>query len=129
MVGGVYDPAYRPALDGARLLRPLRRSSLWRLMAASAVTVMAARWEEPFGLVAAEAQVAGCPVAAYARGGLPEVVAGGEGGYLARPDDVEDLARAIRDCLRLDRGAVRDQARRRLLLDRSLDAYEVALAS
>src|SRR5207302_8117567 len=58
VVGGVYDPAYRPALDGARLLRPLRRSSLWRLMAASAVTVMAARWEEPFGLVAAEAQVA-----------------------------------------------------------------------
>ena len=64
-------------------------------MARSAVTVMAAKWEEPFGLVAAEAQVAGCPVAAYARGALPEVVAEGAGGFLARPDEVGDLAGAI----------------------------------
>jgi UDP-glucose:tetrahydrobiopterin glucosyltransferase len=128
VVGGDYDPAYRRSLDGIEVHPPLARPELWRLMARSAVTVMPAKWEEPFGLVAAEAQVAGCPVAAYARGALPEVIHDGEGGCLARPDDVEDLARAIRDCLRLDRAAVRDQARPRLLIDRSLDAYERALA-
>ena len=127
VVGGEYDTAYRARLAGVEIRPQLARRELWRLMAESAVTLMPVKWEEPFGLVAAEAQVAGCPVAAYARGALPEVVAEGAGGFLARPDDVHDLARAIRRCLELDRGSVRRQARQRLLLDRSLDAYELAL--
>jgi UDP-glucose:tetrahydrobiopterin glucosyltransferase len=127
VVGSDYDAAYRARLAGVEIRPPLPRQELWRLMARVAVTVMPAKWEEPFGLVAAEAQVAGCPVAAYARGALPEVVGEGAGGFLARPDDVEDLALAIRRCLDLDRAKVRGQARPRLLLDRSLDAYEEAL--
>jgi UDP-glucose:tetrahydrobiopterin glucosyltransferase len=127
VVGGDYDHAYRARLAGVEIRPPLARADLWRLMAESAVTLMPVKWEEPFGLVAAEAQVAGCPVAAYARGALPEVVGEGAGGFLARPDDVEDLARAIRRCLELDRASVRAQARGRLLLDRSLDAYEAVL--
>jgi glycosyltransferase involved in cell wall biosynthesis len=132
VVGPVYDRDYLEAeispLLGPGELRPaLRRLELWELMARSAVAILAVRWEEPFGLVAAEAQVAGCPVAAYARGALPEVVAEGAGGFLARPDDVGDLAGAIRRCLRLDRARIREQARERLLIDRSLDAYEEAL--
>jgi glycosyltransferase involved in cell wall biosynthesis len=127
VVGIDYDPAYRARLAGVEIRPPMARSQLWRLMARSAVTLMPVKWEEPFGLVAAEAQVAGCPVAAYARGALPEVVGEGAGGFLARPDDVADLARAIRGCLELDRSSVRGQARERLLLDRSLDAYEEAL--
>jgi UDP-glucose:tetrahydrobiopterin glucosyltransferase len=127
VLGGDYDPAYRARLAGVEIRPPVSRRELWRLMAGSAVTLLPVKWEEPFGLVAAEAQVAGCPVAAYARGALPEVVGEGAGGYLARPDDVEDLARAIRRCRDLDRASVRAQARERLLLDRSLDAYEEAL--
>jgi len=127
VVGGDYDPAYRARLAGVEIRPPLARRELWRLMARSAVTLMPVKWEEPFGLIAAEAQVAGCPVAAYARGALPEVVADGAGGFLARPDDVADLARAIGACLELDRASVRAQARERLLIDRSLDAYEEAL--
>jgi glycosyltransferase involved in cell wall biosynthesis len=127
VVGGAYDPAYRARLDGIEVRPPIVRTELWRLMSASAVTLMPVKWEEPFGLVAAEAQVAGCPVAGYARGALREVVPDGRGGFLARPDDVAELARAIRDCLGLDRAEVRAQARPRLLLERSLDAYEAAL--
>jgi UDP-glucose:tetrahydrobiopterin glucosyltransferase len=127
VVGGDYDAAYRARLKGVEVRPPLARRDLWRLMAGSAVTLMPVKWDEPFGLVAAEAQVAGCPVAAYARGALPEVVVEGGGGFLAKPDDIEDLARAIRLCLELDRASVRAQARERLLLDRSLDAYEEAL--
>jgi glycosyltransferase involved in cell wall biosynthesis len=127
VVGGDYDHAYRARLAGVEIRPPLARHELWRLMAESAVTLMPVKWEEPFGLVAAEAQVAGCPVAAYARGALPEVIREETGGFLARPDDVEDLAQAIRNCFGLDRAAVRAQARERLLIDRSLDVYEEAL--
>jgi glycosyltransferase involved in cell wall biosynthesis len=114
-------------LSGARRVGSLPRAELLSLMARSAVTVCAVRWEEPFGMVAAEAQMAGCPVAAYRRGALPEVVESGVSGYLARPDDVEDLARAIRRCLTLDRSAVMQSARRRLGLEAALDRYEAAL--
>jgi glycosyltransferase involved in cell wall biosynthesis len=96
-------------------------------MAASAVTVCAVRWDEPYGLVAAEAQMAGCPVAGYRRGALPEVVEEGVGGILVDPDDVEALAGAIRGCLKLDRRLVRMSAQRRLGLEAVLDRYEVAL--
>lgn len=132
VVGGIYDAEYHrrevlPLLDGDRLLGPLARPRLWELMAGCAVTLMPVDWEEPFGLVAAESQLAGCPVAAYRRGGLPEVVAEGVGGHLADAGDEDALGAAARSCLALDRSRVRAGAAS-LTIERSLDAYEAALA-
>ena len=127
LAGAHYDPAYAVDLRGVDVLGSLPRDELRVVMAASAVTVCAVRWEEPFGMVAAEAQMAGCPVAAYRRGALPEVVEEGVSGFLAEPDDVVGLSLAIKNCLGLDRGAVGASARRRLSLDGALDRYEVAL--
>jgi len=127
MAGAVYDPAYDVDLQGAEPLGELTRLELRRVMATSAVTVCAVRWEEPFGLVAAEAQMAGCPVAAYNRGALAEVVEDGVSGFLATPDDAASLAQAIERCLTLDRREVRASARRRLSLDGAIDGHETAL--
>lgn len=127
VVGDAYDPAYRIDLDGAEVLGALPRDELRRLMAACAVTVCAIRWEEPFGLVAAESQMAGCPVAGYRRGALPEVVEEAVSGVLVDPDDIEGLATAIRTCLELDRRLVRSSARRRLGLEAAIDRYEATL--
>ncbi|MHB8611988.1 MAG: glycosyltransferase [Candidatus Dormibacteraceae bacterium] len=126
IAGSLYDPGYMVDLAGAEVLGSIPRDDLRRVMGHSAVTVCAIRWEEPFGLVAAEAQMAGCPVAAYRRGAMPEVVEEGVGGFLATPDDVRDLARAIARCRMLDRGTVMASARRRLGLEGMLDAYEAA---
>ena len=127
VAGALYDPGYDLDLDGADRLGELTRLDLRRVMAESAVTVCAVRWEEPFGLVAAEAQMAGCPVAAYRRGAMPEVVEEGVTGFLAEPDDMGALAAAIDACAGLDRDQVRASARRRLGLEGMLDAYEKAL--
>ena len=127
VAGSHYDPAYEVDLTGTEQLGSVPRRDLRTVMARSAVTICAVRWDEPFGMVAAEAQMAGCPVAAYRRGALPEVVEEGVSGFLAAPDDVEDLARAIKSCLALDRATVRASARRRLGLDAALDRYEQAL--
>ena len=48
---------------------------------------MTPAWEEPFGLAAAEAMATGTPVAAFARGGLREIVTP-DVGALAPPGDV-----------------------------------------
>jgi glycosyltransferase involved in cell wall biosynthesis len=127
VAGAHYDPAYAVDLGAAERLGSLPRRELRLAMARSAVTICAVRWEEPFGMVAAEAQMAGCPVAAYRRGALPEVVEEGVSGFLAEPDDVDDLARAVTRCLELDREAVRASARRRLGIDAAADRYERVL--
>lgn len=54
---------------------------------------------ESFGMVFLEAQACGVPVVAYAVGGIPEVVAHGETGFLAKEGDVEGLARYLKTLL------------------------------
>lgn len=127
LAGAYYDPGYGVDLSHAEVLGSLPRDQLRELMTRVAVTVCAVRWEEPFGMVAAEAQVSGCPVAAYRRGAMPEVIKDGVSGILAEPDDVIGLSRAIERCLGLDRDLVRANARERLSLEAALDRYELAL--
>jgi glycosyltransferase involved in cell wall biosynthesis len=56
------------------------------------VCVVPSRFREPFGLVAAEAGWAGLPVVAARRGGLPEIVADGETGFLVEAEQPKQLA-------------------------------------
>ncbi len=128
VVGSVYDRAYWER--SVRLpVQPVERPALWRLMAGSAVVLMPVEWDEPFGLVAAEAQMAGCPVVAYRRGALPEVVEEGVGGFLVPPFDVDALVAAAVRARSLDRGLVHASAARRLGIARAAAAYEAALAA
>jgi glycosyltransferase involved in cell wall biosynthesis len=127
VVGPDYDTNHRASITGAEFHEALSRRMLRELMARAAVTLCPVRWSEPFGLVAAEAQMASCPVAAYRRGAMPEVVEEGVSGVLAEPDSVTALARAARAALTLDRKSVRQSALRRLGLDPMLDRYEAAL--
>ncbi|HET8536548.1 MAG TPA: glycosyltransferase [Solirubrobacteraceae bacterium] len=132
VVGDAYD---RPYFDAcvAPLLRPgewrgpVERAELFELMARSAVLVTPIRWDETFGLVAAEAQMAGCPVAGYRRGALPEIVPQGIGGWLVEPDDEEALVGAIYSARALDRDAIRERARPELGVERMIDDYERVL--
>jgi glycosyltransferase involved in cell wall biosynthesis len=128
LAGGVYDRPYWEREVGVPVAA-VDRPALWRLMAGSAVTLMPVEWDEPFGMVAAESQMAGCPVLAYRRGGLPEVVEDGVGGILVEPGDFEGLVAAVPAALALDRRLVRESALRRLGIDRAAAAYERALAA
>ncbi|WP_251982289.1 glycosyltransferase, partial [Methylobacterium sp. B1] len=73
------------------------------------VAIVSPRWEEPFGLVVAEALACGTPVAAFRRGAMPDIL-DASCGRLARPDDPQDLAVAIREAAGLSRRACRDRA-------------------
>jgi glycosyltransferase involved in cell wall biosynthesis len=126
LAGTVYDRAYWEREVGVPV-EPVDRRELWRLMAGSAVTLMPIEWDEPFGMVAAEAQMAGCPVVGYRRGALPEVVEEGVGGVLVEPGDLDALVAAVPAALALDRRLVREGALRRLRIERSAAAYEAAL--
>jgi glycosyltransferase involved in cell wall biosynthesis len=130
--GDVYDAAYsreqidpRRAWPGVTMHRGVPRASLWDAMARAAVVLCPARWDEPFGLAAAEAQACGTPVVAFRRGGLSEVIMDGVTGFLVPPDDVQAAAGVIPRAGGLSRLACREHAESRLDLDRSLDAHEL----
>lgn len=129
VAGDVYDrdfhaTAVAPLLRTGEWLGPVPREVLFQLMARAAVLLMPVRWDEPFGLVAAEAQMAGCPVVGYRRGALPEVVAHGRGGWLVDPGNEQALLHAVRFARTLHRGAIRARARDELGIDAMVDGYE-----
>jgi glycosyltransferase involved in cell wall biosynthesis len=134
LVGDIYDPDYyardvEPLLDDVTFLGPRTRRGLGVLLAHSSVLVMASLWDETFGLVAAEAQMAGCPVVAFRRGALPEVVPHGSGGWLVEPGDADALTDALFELDGFDRQAIRADAQRRLGLEPMIDRYEEVLGS
>ncbi|WP_460525979.1 glycosyltransferase family 4 protein [Flindersiella endophytica] len=79
-------------------------------------------WEEPFGLVMAEALACGTPVVALGRGSVPEVIEHGVTGFVCR--DPSELAVAIRDAKTLDPAACRKSAEERFDLPVMAQAYE-----
>ncbi len=77
----------------------LGRRDYLQLMEESAVIVVPTLWEEPFGMVALEAMAAGVPVAAYASGAIPEIIADGSTGLLVPTGDARALSSAVRTLL------------------------------
>lgn len=119
-----FHSAVEPLLGpDATYVGHLDQTDLADLVGRSSVAIVTPAWDEPYGLVAAEALACGTPVAAYARGGLPEVVTR-DTGRLARPGDTDMLAAAIRAASGLDRARCRQHAADNLSLSRMVDLYE-----
>lgn len=101
----------------------LAHADLARRVGQAHVALCTPRWEEPFGLVVAEALACGTPVAAFARGAMPDIL-DEACGVLARADDVMDLANAIGGAIRLDRQACRRRAEQLFDSNTMTDRYE-----
>lgn len=80
-------------------------------------------WDEPYGLVVAEALACGVPVAAFARGAIPEIL-DESCGVLAAPDDIVSLAAAVRQAVRLSRHDCRRRAEQTCDARRMIESYE-----
>ena len=101
----------------------LSHHELRTLVGRASVALVTPTWDEPYGLVAAEAMASGTPVAGYARGGLAEVV-GLRGGRLVAAGDTDALAAAVLEASRLPRAEVRAHAVQCCSRTAMLDAYE-----
>ena len=129
--GDAYDAEYsreqigpRRAWPGVTVHEAVPRPSLWAAMARAAVVLYPVKWDEPFGMAAAEAQACGTPVVGFRRGGLGEVIADGVTGFLVPPGDVGAAVDAVGRTAGISRPACRDHAEGQLDLERSLDAHE-----
>jgi glycosyltransferase involved in cell wall biosynthesis len=105
-VGSVGQPEKAPLLCQARaLLAPVA-------------------WNEPFGLVLIEAMLSGCPVVAYPRGSIPELVEDGVTGFIARSfEHMVELIRPGGAVDAIDRVRCRQRAVERFSADRMVDQH------
>ncbi|MGR3512126.1 MAG: glycosyltransferase [Paracoccaceae bacterium] len=100
----------------------LAQDALARAVGRASVFLFTPLWDEPFGLVAAEAMACGVPVAALPNGAVPEVVRAG--GAVAADTTAEALTNAITRAIAIPREAVRAEAERRFALSQMVEAYE-----
>lgn len=127
LAGPRSDPDYfeefvRPELGGPiSYAGHLSTGELSELVGRSAACLVTSQWDEPFGLVVAEAMSCGTPVVVFDRGGMREIVE--QGGGEAVADDDRQAAAAVDRVVRLDRGRVRDVAVRRFSIDRMVRDY------
>jgi glycosyltransferase involved in cell wall biosynthesis len=131
LFGDSYDDEYTRRRIAPRGAEPdvsvhasVPRTSLWRVMARAAVVLCPVSWDEPFGMVAAEAQACGTPVVAFRRGALAEVVVDRVTGFLIAPGDLGAATEAVLGTPGLSRLRCREHAERRLDLGCTLDAHE-----
>jgi UDP-glucose:tetrahydrobiopterin glucosyltransferase len=129
--GDSYDLKYtREQIDplrgqpGIHVHEAVPQTALWAAIAQASVVLCPARWDEPFGMVAAEAQACGTPVVAFRRGALPEVIIDGTTGFLVAPGALEAAAEVVNRVPALSRSACREHAESQLDIERSLDAHE-----
>jgi glycosyltransferase involved in cell wall biosynthesis len=78
------------------------RDNVWQELREMDILVHCSVRPEPFGQVVLEGMAAGVPVVATNAGGPAELITNGVDGFLTRPGDAADLARALRE-LAVDR--------------------------
>lgn len=102
--------------EGVRYLaHTASRQALADLYASAEVTVLPSTSSaESFGMVLAEALLAGCPIVGSDVGGIPALVEHGLNGYLVAPNDADALAAALDRALKH-----RDELRRNISLWRA----------
>jgi glycosyltransferase involved in cell wall biosynthesis len=104
----VVRPLLRSTRNLAKLVGEVSGGEKDELIGHAGAVLFPSPWEEPFGLVMAEAAARGTPVIALARGSAPELIVEGVTGFLCK--DEAAMAAAIPKALKLDPQACRDHA-------------------
>jgi glycosyltransferase involved in cell wall biosynthesis len=114
--------------DGIEYVGPVDDTQKAELLGQARAMLVPIQWNEPFGIVFAEALACGTPVISCPRGALPEIVRHGSEGFLV--ETVEEGCEAVRRLDEIDRAACRDRAERhfsvRAVVGRYLDLYRCA---
>ena len=79
------------------------------------------KWNEPFGLVMAEAMATGTPVIAFPNGAAPELIIDGKTGYLV--GDIHEMAARIKMVGTLSRQVCREHIEKKFSSDKMVDGY------
>jgi glycosyltransferase involved in cell wall biosynthesis len=115
-----FDTRIRPHIAAGHIeyLGTLDQKEVNDVLGNASALLMPLRWDEPFGLIVAEAMAMGTPVIAWNRGAMPELIRDGETGFLV--DSVEAGASAVNNLGQIDSADCRERVLR--LFDRRVMA-------
>jgi glycosyltransferase involved in cell wall biosynthesis len=119
-----FNEEIQPQLDDKRLryVGPVDDAEKNDLLGRAVAFLMPIEWEEPFGIVMAEALACGTPVIGTRRGAVPEVVDDGVTGFIC--DTTEEMAAAVEQLNDIDRTACRKRCERLFSGEAIVGAYE-----
>ena len=123
-----FETRVRPQLgDGIEWVGPVDDEAKVPFLQDAAALLMPIQWDEPFGLVVAEALACGTPVLATPRGAMPELIRHGVTGFLCRStDEMIDAGGRVAE---IDRRACRADCERRFSADRMVEQYLTVIRS
>jgi glycosyltransferase involved in cell wall biosynthesis len=118
-----FDEKVAPQLgrDGIEWIGEVGDVQKNELLGRCAALLVPIQWDEPFGIVFAEALAAGTPVITCARGALPEIIRPGVTGFFI--DGLDSGVAAVARLGELDRAACRADAESRFSLGVCTDRY------
>ncbi len=119
-----FEREIAPRCDGEqiRYVGPVTDEQKNKLLGQAAALMFPVAWEEPFGIVMAEALACGTPVIAFRRGAVPEVIDDGRTGYVC--DTFDEMKEAIRKIVHVDRSLCRKVAETRFSSTVIVSQYE-----
>jgi len=118
-----FEDRVEPFLDGAQIqyVGPVDDEEKNEFLGRAAAFLMPIEWEEPFGIVMAEAMACGTPVIGFNRGSVPEVVDDGTTGFVC--DTVDEMAAVVERIPSLNRTACRRRCEDCFSAGAIVDAY------
>ena len=98
-----FDSLVKPFIDDRQIIYagPVNDVQKNALLGSASALLMPIQWNEPFGIVMAEALACGTPVIGFARGAVPEVVRHGLNGFVCQTSD--EMVHWVHQITTLDR--------------------------
>lgn len=137
LAGNVEDPAFfekdvKPHLNkkikwigSISPEQSLTKKGVVKLMQRARVFLMTVNWNEPFGLVMAEAQSCGTPVIGFNRGSIGELVVNGKTGFVVNPKEgLEGLKKTLKKIDKINPEDCRKHIEKKFSLDKMVENYE-----
>ena len=119
-----YDERIAPYVDGKQISYQglLTQRQVARLYQKAAAVLFLLKWDEPFGLVAAEAQACGTPIIGYRRGSMGDIIKEGQTGFIV--GDMNQACEAVEKLESIDPGACRRNAEQNYSSTAMAEKYE-----
>jgi len=118
-----YEEFVRPHLsEDIRWVGEVDEGERNRLMSRAMALLHPVTWREPFGLTMIEAQATGCPVVAFNKGSVPEIVVDGETGFVV--EGVEGMLDAISNIGKINRRSCREHVLESFSAKKMAEGYE-----
>lgn len=106
--------------------QPLPKEEVVKLMQKAKVFLMTINWNEPFGLVMAEAMSCGTPVIGFNRGAVSEIIVDSKTGFVVDPNDgIDGLKRAFSQIDTIDAKVCRKHVEESFSIQSMVKNYEM----